>query len=52
MLHTRIARFDMMATVALFENLGWELNTLIVGIVESRLQTPKLSFVGERKLSL
>ena len=27
MLHTCIARFDMMATVAFFENLGWELNT-------------------------
>ena len=27
MLHARIARFDVIATVALFENLGWELNT-------------------------
>ena len=27
MLHARIARFDVMATVALFGNLGWELNT-------------------------
>ena len=27
MLHARIARFDVIATVALFRNLGWELNT-------------------------
>ena len=29
MLHARIARFDVMTTVALFRNLGWELNTRI-----------------------
>ena len=27
MLHARIARFNIMATVALFRNLGLELNT-------------------------
>ena len=27
MLHARIARFDVMGTVALFKNLGLELNT-------------------------
>ena len=29
MLHTRIARFDVMATVTLFRNLGLELNTVL-----------------------
>ena len=36
MLHTRIARFDVIATVALFGNLVFELSPCLVG-----LQNPK-----------
>ena len=44
MLHARIARFDVMGTVALFGNLGLELNT--------RLLESKTASSGEWSISV